>query len=279
MKSNYDASLAATLKYEGGYSNHPRDPGGATMRGVTQRVYDAWRRKNGLAPRPVRQLAQSELEAIYRRDYWDRCRCDDLPSGVDLAVFDFAVNSGPARAIKYLQGVVGVTQDGVIGPHTIAAAEAMPDCGVKLCDARLAFMKRLGTWSTFGRGWSDRMTDVRKKVAAMAKVKAPAAKAAPQKDKSILDDIADVIDWTRHPDDMPAPTPRPQAAELAGLRVYLIPAITAAIGVLANADWNDIFSDQPSVSITMIGISAAAAAWKAAAPWWAQLVWKGPTVA
>jgi lysozyme family protein len=280
MKQNFPASLAATLRYEGGYSNHPSDPGGPTMKGVTQRVYDAWRKKHGLAPRGVRQLAQDELEAIYRRDYWDRCKCDDLPGGVDLAVFDFAVNSGPVRAIKYLQNVVGVGQDGIVGPRTIAAAEAMPDCAVKLCDARLAFMKRLGTWSVFGKGWGDRMADVRKKCAAMAKVKAPpTAKAAPYvEEKTVFDEIGDFIDWTRHPEEAARQVPTPSAHRDDALHVYLVPAIIAFIGALASADWNTAF-DNPQASILVILTGAVAAAYQAAAPWYLKMIWKGPVSA
>ena len=99
MRQNFRTSLTATLKYEGQYSRHPKDPGGATMRGVTQATYDAWRKRHGHMPQDVRKITTAELEAIYKRDYWDRCKCDDLPSGVDLAVFDCAVNSGPVRAI------------------------------------------------------------------------------------------------------------------------------------------------------------------------------------
>jgi len=112
MKSNYQTALAAVLKHEGGYANHPRDPGGATMKGVTQRVYDAFRRNKSLPTRLVRDIADDELQAIYRRQYWDATSCDDLPSGVDYAVFDFAVNSGVSRAATYLQTVLGVGVDG-----------------------------------------------------------------------------------------------------------------------------------------------------------------------
>lgn len=168
MRENYTACLAAVLKYEGGYSDHPRDPGGATMKGITQAVYDDWRKKRGLPTQPVRQIAQSEVEAIYRQNYWDVIKGDDLPSGLDLALFDYAVNSGPNRAVKHLQAVLGLTQDGVMGPATLAAAQKNPDAWKALCDRRLSFLRSLSTWSVFGAGWGNRVSDVRRKAALLA---------------------------------------------------------------------------------------------------------------
>lgn len=170
MKSNYHAALAAVLKHEGGYANHPRDPGGATMKGVTQRVYDAFRRNRGLPARSVRDIAEDEIQAIYRRQYWDMVRADDLPSGVDYAVFDFAVNSGVSRAANYLQTVLNVGVDGVIGSVTIRAAHEQPATSIinTLMDNRLHFLKRLETWDTFGKGWDARVTGVRKMALALA---------------------------------------------------------------------------------------------------------------
>jgi lysozyme family protein len=158
MKANYDAALKATLRYEGGKVDDPRDPGGRTAYGVTQNTYNAWRAKHGLNQKDVFQIADSEVAAIYRQEYWDKIRGDDLPDGLDFAVFDFAVNSGVSRASKYLQSLVGVTQDGQIGPKTIAAAKAY--LGVRLTDMRLGFLKGLPTWATFGRGWANRINDV-----------------------------------------------------------------------------------------------------------------------
>ena len=95
---NFECCLAVTLKWEGGYSNHPDDPGGPTMRGVIQREYDAWRRKQGKRVRPVRQIEEDELCEIYRSEYWDAMNCGSLATGMDLCVFDAAVNSGVKRA-------------------------------------------------------------------------------------------------------------------------------------------------------------------------------------
>lgn len=168
MKKNYEDCLAAVLKYEGGYVNDPRDPGGATMKGITQGTYNAWRKKQGLPTQPVRQIAQSEVEAIYKRDYWDKVRGDELPSGVDLATFDYAVNSGPIKAIKQLQGALGIPQTGVMDNGTVAAAQNHPGVWAALCERRLAFLKSLPTWGTFGKGWGARVTDVKKKAANLA---------------------------------------------------------------------------------------------------------------
>jgi lysozyme family protein len=166
----FSRALTITLAHECGWSNHPQDPGGATMRGVTQRVYDAFRDRQGLTRATVRNITRAELETIYRRQYWDAVRGDDLPAGVDLAVFDFAVNSGTARAIRYLQRVLGARQDGHLGEATLAAAAARDAVGLvrALCDARMTFLRGLRTFGTFGRGWTRRVDDIRAKAIQMA---------------------------------------------------------------------------------------------------------------
>lgn len=162
----YARALSHVLVHEGGYANHPKDPGGATMKGVTQRVYDAYRDRRGEARRSVRQITEAELQAIYRRQYWDVVRGDNLPGGVDYAVFDGAVNSGPAQAVKWLQRALGTVKvDGVVGEATLAAVEAYPDHDqliALMLGRRLAFLQALRTWSTFGRGWSARVAQVKK---------------------------------------------------------------------------------------------------------------------
>lgn len=159
MQENFSASLAFVLAIEGGFVNHPKDPGGATNMGVTQAVFSAHLSRKGMADRSVRHIAEAEVAEIYRVQYWDRVRGDDLPAGVDYAVFDLAVNSGVSRAAKMLQAVVGVAQDGVIGEMTLDAVKAMPAADVvrELCRDRMAFLKRLKHWPTFGRGWTRRV--------------------------------------------------------------------------------------------------------------------------
>ena len=162
MRENYPQALKQVLKYEGGYVDHPKDPGGPTNKGVTQAVYDNWRKSQNLSVQSVRAIADSEVAAIYKNLYWDRISGDLLPSGVDFAVFDFAVNSGVSRAAKTLQAVVGVTQDGVIGPATIQATKTY--VAMTVTNKRLAFMQSLSIWSTFGKGWSARIADVKAQI-------------------------------------------------------------------------------------------------------------------
>lgn len=168
---NFETSLAKVLRHEGLWSNHPLDPGGATMKGVTQRVYDAWRRNKGLHTQSVRYITDAELADIYRNQYWIAVRGDELPDGVDYAVFDFAVNSGPGRAIKDLQRVIGETQDGIIGQRTLARVNGANDREGLIhdyLDRRLAFLRSLKTWSAFGRGWASRVASVRLHALALA---------------------------------------------------------------------------------------------------------------
>ena len=168
MVDRFPHWLSLVLVHEGGYVNHPKDPGGATNKGVTQAVYDAWRRKHGKPARSVRFIETTELEGIYRKDYWDAISGDELPDGVDYAVFDFAVNSGINRASRYLQRAVGVAEDGKIGPKTLDAVSMHnPKILVnRLCDARMAFLRGLGTFPVFGKGWTRRVADVRAKALA-----------------------------------------------------------------------------------------------------------------
>ena len=165
MKENYAQALKQVLKYEGGKVDDPRDPGGRTAYGVTQDTYNAWRKKQNLPTTDVYNISQTEVAAIYRQEYWDRINGDNLPAGVDFAVFDFAVNSGVSRAAKMLQSVVGVTQDGVIGPATIQATKTY--VAMTVTNKRLAFMQSLSIWSTFGKGWSARIADVKKQIIAL----------------------------------------------------------------------------------------------------------------
>lgn len=134
------------------------------MKGVIQRVYDAYRSRKGLPKRSVKNITKPELEEIYKRQYWDACRCDDLPDGVDYVVFDGAVNSGPKQSIKWLQRAAGVNADGEIGAVTLEAVENAGNNDNlidRICDRRLAFLRALKTWPTFGKGWKARVDGVR----------------------------------------------------------------------------------------------------------------------
>ena len=156
--------LPRVLKHEGVNVDHPSDPGGRTSRGITAERWAEWRKTHPGLPADVWDAPQAEVDAIYREKYWDVLWCDQLPPGVDYAVFDFGVNSGPARSARFLQEIVGSEADGEVGPNTVAATKAAdPEAVIKeLCDDRLAFLQGLGTWNVFGRGWTNRVNDVRR---------------------------------------------------------------------------------------------------------------------
>ncbi len=155
--ANFSKCLDMLLHHEGGFVNHPDDPGGMTNLGVTKAVYEKYIKRNATEAE-MRALTKIDVSPIYRSNYWDRGHCDDLPSGVDWSVFDWGVNSGMGRAAKALQRVVGVTADGAIGPMTIKATHNMKpqDVIVKMHSSRQSFYESLTTFKTFGRGWSRR---------------------------------------------------------------------------------------------------------------------------
>jgi lysozyme family protein len=171
MKQNFDKCLAILLKHEGGYVNHPSDPGGMTNLGVTKRVWEEWLGRP-VSEKEMRALTPTMVGPLYKRKYWDACRADELISGLDLAVFDFAVNSGVGRSIKMLQKCVGVPADGGFGPTTMAAVTQFTgESGRKIieevCDERLAFLKALKTWPVFGNGWERRVKEVKEEALKM----------------------------------------------------------------------------------------------------------------
>lgn len=150
---NFNDAFDRLLGHEGGYSNHPDDPGGETMWGVTKRVAVAF----GYGG-PMRELSRDVAKQIYRKLYWDAVQADQLPDVVRFEVFDAAVNSGVAQAAKWLQRAVGVTADGVIGAQTVAAARAAgPMLGAHYNGQRLQFMTDLAGWPTFSKGWARRI--------------------------------------------------------------------------------------------------------------------------
>ena len=165
----FEECHAITARWEGGWSDHPRDPGGKTMYGITQATLSAYRGRPASADE-IRKLTKAEAKQIYAANYWRRVGADQLPPGVDLCVYDFGVNSGPSRAIKSLQAALDLKPDAWVGAITLAAANqanrhALID---QLCDRRLAFLKSLETWGTFGKGWGNRVADVRRQAKKMA---------------------------------------------------------------------------------------------------------------
>jgi len=163
MKSNYDKCLETILHHEGGYVNHPKDPGGETNLGVTKRVYQ----EHG-GTKDMKDLVVEDVAPIYKKGYWDRIKGDDLPGGLDLCVFDFGVNAGPARAAKFLQSMIGTTVDGGIGPNTLAKVEEYirengeHEAVNKYQEMRQRYYTELKTFDTFGRGWTRRVDETTK---------------------------------------------------------------------------------------------------------------------
>lgn len=158
VQFNYPRCLANTLVEEGGYVNDPRDPGGPTMRGVIQKVYDKYRDDHRLARQAVRNITEGEVQAIYRTGYWDPIKGDQWPKGVDQIAFDIAVNSGPGNARKLMARALGQPSDAYIGllaSHATNTGDRIGLCK-KACATRGAFYQSLGKFRTFGKGWMRR---------------------------------------------------------------------------------------------------------------------------
>lgn len=174
MKGNFDACLKEILHHEGGFVNHPRDPGGMTNLGVTKDTYEAWIGYS-VSEQIMRKLTPQLVTPLYKRRYWDAVRGDDLPVGLDLCVFDFAVNAGPARAARYLQRMIGAAQDGVIGSKTLSLLSQYIASKKELYavlyyqDMRRDYYKSLQGYGTFGRGWDRRVNEVEVTASRMAK--------------------------------------------------------------------------------------------------------------
>jgi len=168
MLSNWDNAFKLMLKSEGGYVDHPADPGGRTNLGVTQATWENWvGRASDEAE--MRSLTPEKVEPLYKKKYFDAVRGDELPVGLDYLMFDFAVNAGPGRAIKVMQSAVGVTPDGGFGPMTLAAVQAIDPVELidKFSQAKEDFYRSLGTFATFGKGWLNRVADVKVKANSM----------------------------------------------------------------------------------------------------------------
>jgi len=160
MRENFDEALKAVLMHEGGYVNHPRDPGGRTNLGVTQKVWEAWVGK-AVGEKEMRGLTPATVAPMYKKKYWDAVKADDLPTGLDYLMFDFAINAGPGRAIRTMQKAIGTNPDGVIGPKTMAALKAadQKDLIAKFSIEKELFYKALPTFATFGKGWMRRVAE------------------------------------------------------------------------------------------------------------------------
>lgn len=162
---DFAKALKVILHHEGGYVNHPADPGGRTNLGVTQRTWEEWTGKPATEA-DMRALTPEKVGPLYKARYWDVCRCDELPGDLALCVFDFGVNAGTVRAVKFLQRMVGASDDGRAGPATIAAVKAFvaregtSEAVRQYQNARRAYYRQLRTFPTFGRGWLRRVDEV-----------------------------------------------------------------------------------------------------------------------
>ena len=162
--ARFQAVMPLLLASEGGNDDDPDDPGGRTSRGIQQKEWDAWRQAHPGLPADVWEAPQDQIVAIYREQYWNVLWCDQLPAGVDYAVFDYGVLQGVHRAAKVLQQFVDTTVDGEVGPLTVAAsAQADPKILInQICNERLDHLRGLAGWAKYGKGWSARVERVRR---------------------------------------------------------------------------------------------------------------------
>ena len=192
-EQRFEVCLDEVLRHEGGFADHPSDPGGATNMGITRQTLAAWRGVSpatALSAGAVRKLGRDEAGQIYRANYWKPIQAGELPSGLDLALFDFAVHSGPSRAVRILQLELGAAADGVMGPQTLAAMEQ--SLGLRgaaglidaLCRRRLDFLSRLSTFAVFGKGWTKRVATIRQ--AALAASGTSAASPSQPRSKTMV---------------------------------------------------------------------------------------------
>ena len=174
MKHNFAECLGITLRHEGGFVSHPKDPGGSTNKGVTLATFSLYLGRKASVDE-LKMISDTQLCEIYRKQYWDKVRGDDLPGGLDFCVFDFAVNSGPGRAAKMLQDLVGAEADGSIGHKTVAAVlehvsrETLPKVIDQYQAKRLHYLQALPHWETFGKGWGRRVNEVLEEAMLMMK--------------------------------------------------------------------------------------------------------------
>ena len=163
MIENFDTSLSHVLKSEGLWSDNPKDPGGATMKGITLAVYREWKRNPHITKEELRVIPDEDVYNLYKQNYWDKVHGDDLPAGVDYAVFDSAVNMGVGRAAKLIQEAAGVTADGVLGPASLSAIQKANNKELieKFSQLKESFYRSLKTFPIFGKGWLNRVAEVK----------------------------------------------------------------------------------------------------------------------
>jgi lysozyme family protein len=151
--TGFDKALQIVLSWEGGYVNDPHDPGGETNYGICKKSYPNI---------DIKKLTLNDAADIYRKDYWLKCLCDELPLSVAIVVFDTAVNMGPNAAISLLQKSLDVAADGIIGPFTLSAAKGgrTYDLLVRYMANRITKYTELDGWKRYGLGWTKRVISV-----------------------------------------------------------------------------------------------------------------------
>lgn len=244
MDRNFPRSLAACLAHEGGFVNHPQDPGGATNRGVTLENFRRYVKPDGTIA-DLKLLTAEQAGVVFRRQYWDVVMASDLPDGVDFAVFDFAVNSGPKRAAQFLQRIVGVDDDGTIGPKTLKAVGAMPKAEIinRLCDNRQKFLEGLDIFKTFGKGWTRRVKETRELALQMA--------AQDEEEKKII------VPPDMVPKAVETPVPVvPKGADKPGLARWMasVPLLGTAVTAFGNFDSTTKFLILGVVAVGVIAL-------------------------
>lgn len=156
--TNFPACLNIILASEGGFADLAHDPGGATNHGVTLATWSGWV-GHPVTIADMEALTVADVTPLYQADFWNASHCSDLPNGVDLMVFDTAVNAGVGRGVRTLQQALGVTADGAFGPATLAAVQAADPSALidKIAAVRTAFYESLPTFVHFGKGWLNRV--------------------------------------------------------------------------------------------------------------------------
>lgn len=172
MKDNFNECFKLLMISEGGYSNHKDDPGGKTKFGITEQTWIDYNKSSfSRSNLRIADISQTMAKKVYKKEYWDKSKCEQLPPGVDYCVFDAGVHSGVPQSVKWLQQCVRVKDDGIIGKDTLKECEYCLPWHVidEFCNIRLIFLKSLKTWEVFGKGWNSRVESVKEDSIAMLK--------------------------------------------------------------------------------------------------------------
>jgi lysozyme family protein len=240
MQSTYDQCLSRLLAHEGGYTNHPSDPGGPTNFGITIHDYRKYVKPDATAA-DVRAMKLDEAKTIYRHKYWDAQRCDELPAGVDYVVFDYGVNSGIGRSGKVLRRALKLADNSSSVTDAVIAAARATDARrliAAICDERLRFLQSLRTWPVFGAGWGRRVAEVRSVALAMAaNAPAPAVPQAAAPGQATVPAVAKAIRHGSTGAIAAVGATAAQQAHQSGMPPAALALIVAATVAIATAAW------------------------------------------